>query len=204
VRKGRTDCEAARRWYIAGVSPKTATEFIKAKIRAEVALAWLRAGFLPAEAISKVQGGVSLEAAKLKAAKIKFGDAFRRISSGHYSIRREFKGRVGTVVDALDVPSGGVGGMFASSTRRAAFLDGGYVKSEGYGFGSHSYTGIVGEQALLLVCHRIGASRPRATSPLPSVENLEALLLDQRLNHWSDLVAQARRPGFIDGPEVSG
>jgi hypothetical protein len=198
------DRDAARRWYIAGVSPLPATEFIRAQVGTEVALSWLRAGFLAEEAISQIQSGICLESARLNAAKIKFSKAFRRKGPRDFSIRREFELRVQNAVRVLDVPSGGYGGMFASSARRVAFLDGGYVAVEGYGFGSHSYTCIIGEQALLLICHRIGALLPRGTSPSPSAEDLESMLSDQRLNHWGDLVAQAQAPGFIVKSEMSG
>jgi hypothetical protein len=199
------DCDAARSWYIAGVSPRAAASFIKSGVGPEVALAWLRGGFLPEEAIQQIQNGISVGSAKLETTKIKFSDAFRRKSPTYYLIRRKFEVRVQTAVDILDVPSGGDGGgMFSSSTRRVAFLDGGYVATEGYGFGSHSGTGIIGQQALLLICNRIGVSLPRGASPSPSADDLEAMLSDQRLNHWSDLVAQARRPGFVVRSEVSG
>ena len=42
-----------------------------------------------------------------------------------------------------------------------SFLDGGYLDAYGYGFGSHSYANIIGENELQLVCHRIGVRPPR-------------------------------------------
>jgi hypothetical protein len=194
------DCDAARRWYIAGVSPKAAKGFINARAEAEVALAWLRAGFLPTEAIRQIKSGVSLESAKAQTAKVPFSKAFRR-DGRVYGIRREFKDRVSKAVDVLDVPSYRRSGMFSFAETRVAFLDGGYVEHEGYGWGSsHSYTMIIGNDAALLVCHRIGVQPPRRqreASPSRSAEDLEAMLQDQRLNRWNDLVAQATRPGFI-------
>jgi hypothetical protein len=130
------DCDATRRWYIAGVSPKAAKAFINAQVGAEVALAWLRAGFLPTEAIQQIQRGVSLESAKAETAKVSFSKAFRR-DGRIYSIRREFKDRVSEAVDVLDVPSSEYSSMFASAETRKAFLVMWHMRATG---GDHTVT----------------------------------------------------------------
>jgi hypothetical protein len=200
-RGSTVDCNAVRTWYAAGIAPPVSIAFIKAGIDAETAIAWIRAGFLPVEAIRQIRSGLSLESARSQVAKIAFSKAFRRSGSGIYNMKNEFKTRVPEAVAVLDVPSRYKSGMFSAASTQASFLDGGYTEVMGYGFGSHSYSCIIGDKALLLVCHRIGVQARRAEKgapPIPSAEELEALLSDQRLNHWNALVAQANGPGFFD------
>jgi hypothetical protein len=198
VRKNETgaavDCSTVRSWYLAGLSPKTATKFIASRIGVETAIAWVRAGFLSAEAVQLIERGISLESEKSQFANIPYSKAFRR-AGATYTPKGDFNARVSAAVSALDVPSIYSSSMFSSASNQVSCLDGGYMEVRGYGFGSHSYSCIVGDKALRFVCSRIGVQPPRGDSQ--DIRDLEVILTNQRLNHWGDLVAQATISGLI-------
>ncbi len=107
--------------------------------------------------------------------------------------------RVREAVAALDVPSIYNSMMFSSSSTQTAFLDGGHIDVGGYGFGSHSYSVIVGEDAVRLVCHRIGVRPPREKSKVASSATgqlLEQMLADQRRDRMDELLSRAQKPYF--------
>ena len=61
-----------------------------------------------------------------------------------------------------DFPGQHRGGVFASSTTRWDFLDGGIIDHQGYGWGSHFWAAVDGVEALRATCLLLGIKQPRA------------------------------------------
>ncbi len=183
-------------WYRSGVTPEVAASFMENNVSCDEAVSWLHRGKLPEEVTEILRHGVSSIVTSAKGRQPIYSDAFRRDGDHFFAIKRDFQMRVFNAVSALDLPSVGQGGMFASSWSKKLFLDGGFIVVNGYGFGSHSYTRVHGEKALAFICDRIGVRRPniRGTQPpLPTQEELEEELRIQRMEKWNDLL-KANRP----------
>jgi hypothetical protein len=184
------DSAGVQSWYLVGISPKAAATFAAAGISPNSAIAWLQAGCLPEEAIAFAQNGRSHEAARPRADQPAFSTAFRTAGGSSYSMKGAFAERVNCAVQTLDVPPTWEL-SHAPWAWQVAFLDGGYVHASG----RHGYSRVVGDDAVRLVCHRVGVRPPQARrgeEPGASMAALEEMLQDQRLNHWDDLSRQGR------------
>jgi hypothetical protein len=95
----------------------------------------------------------------------KFGQCFRRLNDApryssiqvHYDFDFTFLENIYSLKSEF-----GYGGMFSSSHRECAFLDGKIITHQGYGWGSQSWTALEGYQALRVVCLLFGIEQPRS------------------------------------------
>lgn len=181
-----TGCPEARsiqEWFTAGISPWVSAQFIEAGLTAGNALAWLQAGFIPSEVIEYATAGKSIEECKDRLPNVPYSKAFRREGEGQFGIAGPYVERVWRAVQALDVPLTYQSSMFSTAREKISFLDGGYASVSGYGFGSHSYSLVLGEMALRFLCYRIGVKSPRRAQRSPSPhdqQGLEQQLQDER------------------------
>jgi hypothetical protein len=88
----------------------------------------------------------------------KFSDCFRRVSD-----QPRYSPKVDVTFLTRIYRFGGSyeGGTFCSSQTEWRFLDGGIISQNGYGWGSHSWTVIVGTESLRAVCLFFGVEQPQ-------------------------------------------
>ena len=112
--------------------------------------------------------------------KWKFGDCFRRISDHpRYSPKQSVhKFDVSFLTSIYKFAGSCEGGTFSSSTQQWRFLDGGILSSNGYGWGSHSWTVVEGAEALRAVCLFFGIKQPLTINGETSRRPLSKLLAD--------------------------
>ena len=94
--------------------------------------------------------------------KWKFGNCFRRISDHpRYSPKQsvhEF--HISFLTSIYKFGGAYQGGTFSSSTTQWAFLDGGIISHNGYGWGSHSWTVVEGAESVRAICLFFGIIQP--------------------------------------------
>ncbi|WP_410355929.1 hypothetical protein [Zhengella sedimenti] len=190
--RGESRCDAAalKLWYDTAIEPSVAARLIDAEVGPEEAQLWYKHGFLSKEIIESKRRGLRLEDQLADRPDVSFSQAFRHRGEGAYAPRGDFGWRLRRAMNEIDVPAFGSSMMFATSRAAYPFLDGGYTRVDGYGFGSPSYSYVRGPLAVRFACARIGVKFPRrikdSAEDVP-YEHMIGLLNVQRQNDVIDL-----------------
>jgi hypothetical protein len=109
---------------------------------------------------------------------LRFNDCFKRLGpQARYSFRYARQNfDIRSLTRVYQFGGMGSGGMFCSSHSEWRFLDGGIVSHSGYGWGSYRWIGVVGTEALRVVCLFFGVKQPLRIKGEGRREPLAALL----------------------------
>lgn len=215
---GIADPVAISAWFEVGISGRAAATLSQSGLSPSESLAWLGAGFLPAEIVAAVAAGESAELARSPRADRRWSDALTRSrgwrGGNGFSIRdTDLGGDVWAVLSTLAVPQSRSSMMFSSAHTTQKFLDGGRKSTDGYGFGSVSGSWIVGFRSFRFICARLGVPQPRQlkgeeailTPPQLEAEFIEQLHSDWRAAlEWEDGRPTGVSPGNIADLSWSG
>ncbi len=174
----------ARLWDDEWLRPSLIGGFVEAGVSPEEAGRMVRSGFTDRDARAPDSPPL---------AGVPWSTVFRRSSTGPESFfltrvasrDENLQYRFWYAVDSLTIEAAYTVGVFSSSSDGYSMGTGiGKVVSvEGYGWGSHSGTWVVGNNALRLVCRRMGLAQPRrlaGEASRPDVDQLEELVHSAR------------------------